>query len=95
MNVFWLGLQCGIFGVADLFTFVGLLEFFYAESSGGTKSLDTAIYRCSQALGYLSSVLVEVENKANGTNNLKSIVISSTTSIRYWQGLVWLILGFI
>lgn len=37
MSVFWLGFQYAIFGAADLFTLVGLLEFFYAESSAGMK----------------------------------------------------------
>ncbi|KAF3446232.1 hypothetical protein FNV43_RR11411 [Rhamnella rubrinervis] len=75
MSVFWLGIQYGIFGAADMFTLVGLLEFFYAESSAGMKSLSTAISWCSIAFGYfLSSVVVEVVNKASGgwlaSNNL-------------------------
>ena len=52
MSVFWLGFQYAIFGTADMFTIVGLLEFFYAESSSGMKSLSTAISWCSMAFGY-------------------------------------------
>lgn len=75
MSVFWLGFQYGIFGAADMFTVIGLLEFFYAESSAGMKSLGTAISWCSIAFGYfLSSVVVEVVNKVSGgwlaSNNL-------------------------
>ncbi|XP_051139802.1 protein NRT1/ PTR FAMILY 4.5-like isoform X2 [Andrographis paniculata] len=75
MSVFWLGIQYGIFGIADMFTLVGLLEFFYAESSSGMKSLGTAISWCSLAFGYYtSSVVVNVVNKASGgwlsSNNL-------------------------
>ncbi|XVF64523.1 hypothetical protein PTKIN_Ptkin09bG0176100 [Pterospermum kingtungense] len=75
MSVFWLGYQYALFGLADMFTLVGLLEFFYAESSAGMKSLSTAISWCSLAIGYfLSSVVVEVVNKASGgwlaNNNL-------------------------
>lgn len=75
MSVFWLGYQYAIFGLADMFTLIGLLEFFYAESSAGMKSLSTAISWCSLAIGYfLSSVVVEVVNKASGgwlaNNNL-------------------------
>ncbi|GJT02267.1 NRT1/ PTR family 4.5-like protein [Tanacetum coccineum] len=47
MSVFWLGYQYAIFGVADMFTLVGLLEFFYEESSPSMKSLGTAISWCS------------------------------------------------
>ncbi|XP_061343157.1 protein NRT1/ PTR FAMILY 4.5-like [Gastrolobium bilobum] len=75
MSVFWLGYQYGIFGAADMFTLIGLLEFFYAESSAGMKSLGTAISWCSVGLGYFTSTLVvEVVNKVSGgwlaSNNL-------------------------
>ncbi|KAE9603589.1 putative proton-dependent oligopeptide transporter family, major facilitator superfamily [Lupinus albus] len=75
MNMFWLGYQYAIFGIADMFTLIGILEFFYAESSAGMKSLSTAISWCSSALGYyLSTVVVEVVNKVSGgwlaSNNL-------------------------
>lgn len=75
ISVFWLGFQYAIFGMADMFTLVGLLEFFYAESSSGMKSLGTGISWCSLAFGYfLSSVTVDVVNKVSGgwfrSNNL-------------------------
>ncbi|KAB2082587.1 hypothetical protein ES319_A05G207900v1 [Gossypium barbadense] len=75
MNVLWLGYQYSIFGLADMFTFVGLIQFFYEESSAGMKSLGTAISWCSSAFGYyLSSVVVDVVNKVSGgwldNNNL-------------------------
>ncbi|KAI4366411.1 hypothetical protein MLD38_022292 [Melastoma candidum] len=75
MSMFWLGFQFSIFGAADLFTIVGMLEFFYSESSAGMKSLSTAISWCSMAFGYfMSSVVVKVVNKASGgwlgSNNL-------------------------
>ena len=75
MSVFWLGFQYAIFGAADMFSLIGLLEFFYAESSAGMKSLSTAISWCSVAFGYFTStVVVEVVNKVSGgwlaSNNL-------------------------
>nr|XP_043616297.1 protein NRT1/ PTR FAMILY 4.5-like [Erigeron canadensis] len=75
ISVFWLGYQYAIFGLADMFTLVGLLEFFYEESSPGMKSLGTSISWCSLAFGYYSSsIVVEVVNKvSNGwlaSNNL-------------------------
>lgn len=75
MSVFWLGIQYAIFGMADMFTVVGLLEFFYAESSAGMKSLGTGISWCSLAFGYYTStVVVNVVNKVSGgwlsSNNL-------------------------
>lgn len=75
ISIFWIGIQYAIFGVADIFTLVGLLEFFYAESSSGMKSLGTAISWCSFAFGYYTStVVVNVVNKVSGgwlaSNNL-------------------------
>ncbi|KAL1813936.1 hypothetical protein ACET3Z_024001 [Daucus carota] len=75
ISFLWLGFQFAIFGMADMFTLVGLLEFFYAESSKGMKSLGTAITWCTVAFGYyLSSVVVNVVNNVSdgwlASNNL-------------------------
>ncbi|KAK1286884.1 putative peptide/nitrate transporter [Acorus calamus] len=69
ISTFWLSFQFFIFGIADMFTYVGLLEFFYSESPLSLKSFATAFLWCSIALGYfLSTIIVEVVNKA--TKNL-------------------------
>ncbi|XP_006354936.2 protein NRT1/ PTR FAMILY 4.5-like isoform X1 [Solanum tuberosum] len=75
MSVFWLGFQFVIFATAEILTLVGLLDFFYAESTSGMKSLSMAITWCSLAFGYFtSSVVVSVINKVSGgwlaNNNL-------------------------
>ncbi|XP_039066960.1 protein NRT1/ PTR FAMILY 4.5-like isoform X1 [Hibiscus syriacus] len=75
MSVFWLGFQHAVFGLSDMFTLVGLLHFYHAESSAGMKGTSTALLWFSLAVGYLtSSVVVEVVNKASGgwlaSNNL-------------------------
>ncbi|KAJ6685938.1 PEPTIDE/NITRATE TRANSPORTER [Salix purpurea] len=44
MSFLWLGFQYAIFGAADMFTLVGLREFFYAESSPGMKSLSHGVH---------------------------------------------------
>lgn len=63
MSVFWLAFQYAIFGLADMFTLKGLLDFHYAEASAGMKSMGTASLWCSMALGFFtSSVVVEVVN---------------------------------
>ncbi|KAH9321507.1 hypothetical protein KI387_016146, partial [Taxus chinensis] len=65
LSVFWLGFQYLVFGVADLFTIVGLLHFFYSQAPSGMKSLATAFSWCCLALGYFfSSVMVNVVNRA-------------------------------
>ncbi|RZB96488.1 protein NRT1/ PTR FAMILY 4.5-like [Glycine soja] len=71
LSIFWLAFQYFIFGIADMFTYVGLLEFFYSEAPKGLKSTSTCFLWCSMALGYfLSSILVKIVNSA--TKNITS-----------------------
>ncbi|KAM7266602.1 hypothetical protein ACFE04_004499 [Oxalis oulophora] len=74
-SVFWLAFQYAIFGAADMFSLVGLLDFFYSESSSGMRSFGTAISWCSLGLGYfVSTIMVDIVNTASGgwlaSNNL-------------------------
>ncbi|KAK6121258.1 hypothetical protein DH2020_045032 [Rehmannia glutinosa] len=63
ISLFWLAFQYGIFGIADMFTLVGLLEFYYKEAPVGMKSLSTSFVWISQSFGYfLSSVFVDAIN---------------------------------
>ncbi|KAI4301642.1 hypothetical protein L6164_034900 [Bauhinia variegata] len=63
ISLFWLSFQYGIFGIADMFTLIGLLEFFYREAPTTMKSLSTSFTWLSLSLGYfLSSVFVDIIN---------------------------------
>nr|GMD89963.1 protein NRT1/ PTR FAMILY 4.5-like [Ipomoea batatas] len=63
IHVMWLAFQYGIFGVADMFTLVGLLEFYYKEAPAGMRSLSTSFTWISLSFGYfLSSVFVGLIN---------------------------------
>lgn len=63
ISLFWLSFQYGIFGIADMFTLVGLLEFFYKEAPAGMRSLSTSFTWLSLSFGYfLSTVFVDVIN---------------------------------
>lgn len=65
ISIFWLSFQYFIFGIADMFTYVGLLEFFYSEAPKPLKSFATCFLWCSMALGYFcSTVLVKIVNRA-------------------------------
>ncbi|XWS19759.1 hypothetical protein CRYUN_Cryun31cG0044600 [Craigia yunnanensis] len=65
ISVFWLSLQYFIFGIADMFTYVGLLEFFYSEAPKGLKTVSTCFLWSSMALGYyLSTIVVKIVNSA-------------------------------
>ncbi|KAK9122997.1 hypothetical protein Sjap_012599 [Stephania japonica] len=72
MSVFMLSFQYFIFGVADLFTFAGLLQFFYSQAPKGFRSLGTSFVWCSMSMGYfLSSVLVNSINSVTEKMSVK------------------------
>ncbi|KAI7982068.1 Protein NRT1/ PTR FAMILY 4.6 [Camellia lanceoleosa] len=76
ISLFWLSFQYGIFGIADMFTMVGLLEFFYKEAPSGMKSLSTSFTSLSLSFGFfLSTVFVDIVN---------SITQSATPSKKGW-----------
>ncbi|GMI85946.1 NRT1/ PTR family 4.5 [Hibiscus trionum] len=65
ISVFWLSFQYFIFGIADMFTYVGLLEFFYSEAPKKLKTISTCFLWTSMAFGYyLSTILVQLVNRA-------------------------------
>ncbi|KAJ0972854.1 hypothetical protein J5N97_020813 [Dioscorea zingiberensis] len=67
MSIFWIAPQFLIFGLSEMFTAVGLIEFFYKQSLDGMQSFLTAMAYCSYSFGFfLSSVLVSLVNKITG-----------------------------
>lgn len=64
VTIFWIAPQFLIFGLSEMFTAVGLIEFFYSQSLDGMQSFLTAMTYCSYSFGfYLSSLLVSLVNK--------------------------------
>lgn len=61
MSVFWQVPQYFIIGCAEVFTFVGQLEFFYEQAPDAMRSLCSALSLTTAAVGnYLSTMLVNV-----------------------------------
>lgn len=92
ISVLWLSFQYGIFGIADMFTLVGLMEFFYSEAPPGMRSLSTSLSLLSLSLGYfLSGILVKVINaitkrkSASGQGWLQGLTLNQSHLDRfYW-----------
>ncbi|XP_042413830.1 protein NRT1/ PTR FAMILY 4.4-like [Zingiber officinale] len=64
LSLFWIAPQFLIFGLSEMFTAVGLIEFFYKQSRAGMQAFLTAMTYCSYSFGfYLSSLLVSLVNK--------------------------------
>ncbi|KAK3165439.1 hypothetical protein QOZ80_1AG0033220 [Eleusine coracana subsp. coracana] len=65
ISCFWLAPQFAIFGIADMFTYVGLLEFFYSQAPQALKSMSSSFLWCSLSFGYFfSTIIVQVVNAA-------------------------------
>lgn len=61
MSVFWQVPQYFLIGCAEVFTFIGQLEFFYEQAPDSMRSLCSALSLTTVALGnYLSSLLVTI-----------------------------------
>lgn len=61
MSIFWQVPQYFIIGCAEVFTFIGQLEFFYEQAPDAMRSLCSALSLTTAALGnYLSTLLVNI-----------------------------------
>lgn len=70
LSIFWITPQFVIFGLSEMFTAVGLIEFFYKQSLKGMQTFLTALTYCSYSFGfYLSSLLVSLVNKITSSSS--------------------------
>ena len=61
MSIFWQVPQYFLVGAAEIFTFIGQLEFFYDQAPDAMRSLMSAVSLTTVALGsYLSTLLVTI-----------------------------------
>ena len=73
MSVWWLVPQYVLSGIADVFTLVGLQEFFYDQVPIELRSVGIALYHSILGLGsFLSSLLISVIEEATGGNGRDS-----------------------
>lgn len=69
MSVFWQIPQYMIIGCAEVFTFIGQLEFFYDQAPDSMRSLCAALSLTTTALGsYVSSLLVTIVTRISKRN---------------------------
>ncbi|KAK6131258.1 hypothetical protein DH2020_035015 [Rehmannia glutinosa] len=66
-SVFWLFPQCFLIGTAEVFTYVGQLEFFYDEATDGTRSISSAVFLSEIGIGsWLSTAIVKIVERFTG-----------------------------
>ncbi|POO00141.1 Proton-dependent oligopeptide transporter [Trema orientale] len=93
MSVWWLVPQYFIFGLADVFTLVGLQEFFYDQVPTELRSIGLALYLSVIGIGsFLSSFLISVIEKATGGDGHSSW-FSNNLNRAHLDYFYWLIVG--
>lgn len=102
LSIFWITPQFLIFGLSEMLTAVGLIEFFYKQSLKGMQAFLTAITYCSYSFGfYLSSVLVSLVNKITSSGSANNGWLSNNDlnkdrlDLFYWLLAVLSFLNFI
>ncbi|KAI3717213.1 hypothetical protein L1987_68683 [Smallanthus sonchifolius] len=93
ISVFWLSFQYFVFGIADLFTYVGLLEFFYSQAPKSIKSISYCFLWSSMAIGYfMSSVTVKLVNEATkGVTKSKGWLAGNNINRNHLENFYWLL----
>ncbi|KAF5455839.1 hypothetical protein F2P56_025374 [Juglans regia] len=88
MSVFWLFPQFFLIGSAEVFTYVGQLEFFYDEATDGTRSISSAMFLSEIGIGsWLSTALVKIIERATGGEEkgwLRNDLNKSRLDYFYW-----------
>ncbi|KDP42512.1 hypothetical protein JCGZ_00309 [Jatropha curcas] len=102
ISIFWITPQFLIFGLSEMLTAVGLIEFFYKQSLKGMQAFLTAITYCSYSFGfYLSSLLVSLVNKISSSSSTKKGWLSDNNlnkdrlDLFYWLLAVLSFLNFL
>nr|XP_043621394.1 protein NRT1/ PTR FAMILY 4.6-like [Erigeron canadensis] len=93
ISVFWLSFQYFVFGIAEMFTYVGLLEFFYSQAPKSIKSISSCFLWCAMALGYfMSSVMVKIVNHATkGVTKSKGWLAGNNINRNHLDNFYWLL----
>ncbi|GFY82316.1 peptide transporter 1 [Actinidia rufa] len=91
ISVFWQVPQYFIIGCAEVFTFIGQLEFFYEQAPDAMRSLCSALSLATVALGnYMSTLLVNVVTDLS-TKNGKAGWIPDNLNYGHLDYFFWLL----
>jgi len=91
ISVFWLVPQFALLGIADVFTLVGLQEFFYDQGPDGMRSLGIAFYLSVVGVGsFLSTLLITIVEKVTETGGHESWFTTNPKGL-HWDYFYWLL----
>ncbi|KAH9618279.1 hypothetical protein KSS87_004188 [Heliosperma pusillum] len=93
LNIFWQVPQYFLVGAAEVFTFVGQLEFFYDQSPDAMRSLCSALSLLTTSLGnYLSSLIVTIVTAVTTSGGRPGWIPDNLNSGRL-DNFFWLLAG--
>lgn len=92
MSIFWLLPQYCITGFSEVFISVGQLEFFYDQAPDTMRSVGTALYLSTVAVGsYCSSLLVTIVTKLTAPPNSNGGWIGNNLNRSHLDYFYWLL----
>ncbi|MCO5567308.1 hypothetical protein L7F22_020998 [Adiantum nelumboides] len=93
MSIFWLVPQYFFRGSIEIFTQIGQLELFYNEAPDNMRSLGTALYLSTIAVGhFLSTALVTAINHATGYGGREKWIVDNLNQSKLYY-FYWLLAG--
>lgn len=93
ISAWWLTIPFSLIGFAEIFASIGQLEFFYDQAPDGIKSIGTAFFSATTALGaYLGSFLISVTTKYTGGHGQRPW-IDNVISLGHMDYYFWLLAG--
>eukprot|EP00252_Welwitschia_mirabilis_P005412 TRINITY_DN15892_c0_g1_i3.p1 TRINITY_DN15892_c0_g1~~TRINITY_DN15892_c0_g1_i3.p1 ORF type:complete len:569 (-),score=88.09 TRINITY_DN15892_c0_g1_i3:92-1798(-) len=94
ISVFWMLPQFLLLGTADLFTLVGLQEFFYEQVPDDMRSMGIALYLSVIGVGsFLSSVLITIIDKVSSLGNANESWFQSNLNKCHLDYFYWVLAG--
>ncbi|KAG0556445.1 hypothetical protein KC19_11G054600 [Ceratodon purpureus] len=91
LSAWWLTIPFCLTGFAEIFASIGQLEFFYDQAPDGMRSIGTALFSATSALGaYLGSFLITVTSKYTGRHGRRPW-INNLISLGHMDYYFWLL----
>lgn len=92
LSVFWQVPQYFLVGAAEVFIFIGQIEFFYDQAPDAMRSLCSALSLTTVALGnYLSSLLVTIITKITAGGNKPGWIPAKNLNVGHIDYFFWLL----